>query len=94
MWDGVRGGKRKDATGSPCFISFWCKIPRIQGASLVDKWLKFCMLLFGNLGSRVRILSVDLLHSSATLWRPPTHKIEEHWAQMLAEVIMKIHASR
>ena len=51
----------------------------IEGASPVAKWLKFCMFNFGDPGSWVWILRVDLLHSSAMLWRHPTYKVEEDW---------------
>ena len=51
----------------------------IRGAGPVAKWLKFHVLCFGNPGSQVQISGVDLLHSSATLWRHPTYKIEEDW---------------
>ena len=50
-----------------------------KGASLMAEWLKLCLLHFGRLGSQVRIPAVDLLHSSAMLWRHPTYKIEEDW---------------
>ena len=43
------------------------------------KQLKFLTLHSGSPGSPVRIVSTDLLHSSAMLWRHPTDKIEEDW---------------
>ena len=55
------------------------KLKWTWGTSLVDKLLMFCALCFGSLDSRVWIPGVDLLHSSAMLWRHPTYKIEENW---------------
>ena len=43
------------------------------------EWLKFRTLLFGSLGSWVRVWGTDLLHSSTMPWRHPTYKIEEDW---------------
>ena len=45
-----------------------------SGAGPMAKWLKFHMFRFGGPGLRVRIPGVDLLHSSAMLWRNPTYK--------------------
>ena len=46
----------------------------------MTEWLKFRTLQFvGGLGLQVQIPGVDLLHSSAMLWRRPTHKEEEDW---------------
>ena len=41
------------------------------------KLLKFHAPHFGGPGSQVWIPGADLLHSSAMLWRHPTHKVEE-----------------
>ena len=43
-------------------------------AGPMAEWLKFCMLHFGSLSSRVQILGADLLHLSAMLWRYPAYK--------------------
>ena len=44
------------------------------------EWLKFRALGFGDPGSWVWILGMDLLHSSAMLWwRPTYNKIKEDW---------------
>ena len=41
--------------------------------------VKFGVLCFGSLGSRVQIPGADLLHSSAMLWWQPTYEVEEDW---------------
>ena len=38
------------------------------------EWFKFRVLHFGGLDSWVWILGVDLIHTSAMLWQPPTYK--------------------
>ena len=47
------------------------------GAGPVTEWVKLSVLCFSSLGSQ--ILDVDLLHSSAMLWRHPTYEVEEDW---------------
>ena len=51
----------------------------------MTKQLKFCTLSFRSLGSQLRIPDTNLLHSSAMLWRHPTHKTEGDRQQMLAQ---------
>ena len=41
--------------------------------------LNFHELCFGGPDLWVRILGVDLLHTSAMLWRHPTYKVGEDW---------------
>ena len=50
-----------------------------EEAGPMAQWLKFHRLRYGGMGSRVRILGVDLLHSPATLWRHPTDKVKGDW---------------
>ena len=47
------------------------------GVGPVAEWFKFHDLHFGNPSSWVQIPGIDLLRSSAMLWRHPTYKIEE-----------------